>query len=163
MSARLGETPHYRYRLKVEVEPTERETITSALEDEPFELGERLGLAPLLAQIEEGELDVETSSETQLAHFDRDIEMLSVYLPQYIIGKEVFVRPTPGAPILVGWMIVGRAGQVVRLALDVRWEPNAEQIVDGGPDVDAVIARWAELPEWVRDAMRMGHPRLRAL
>jgi hypothetical protein len=116
-----------------------------------------------MQQIEDGALDVEVSSETQLTRFENDVEVLSVYLPQYIIGKEVFVRPTAGAPILLGWMIVGRSGQVVRLALDVRWDANAEQIVDGGPDVDAIVARWAELPEWVRDAMRISHPRLRSL
>jgi hypothetical protein len=160
---RLGTKPHYRYQLKVDVEPTERETITSALEDEPFELGELIGLPKIMQQIEDGALDVEASSETQLMRFESDVEVLSVYLPQYIIGKEVFVRPTPGAPILVGWMLVGRSGQVVRLALDVLWDAAAEQIVDRGPDVDAIVARWAELPEWVRDAMRMRHPRLRAL
>jgi hypothetical protein len=160
---RLGTAPHYRYQLKVDVEPTERETITSALEDEPFELGERIGLGKIMQQIEDGALDVEASSETQLTRFESDVEVLSVYLPQYIIGKEVYVRPTAGAPILVGWMIVGRSGQVVRLALDVRWDATAEQIVDGGPDVDAIVARWTELPEWVRDAMRISHPRLRSL
>jgi len=160
---RLGTTPHYRYQLKVDVEPTERETITSALEDEPFELGELLGLPKLMKQIEDGGLDIEASSESQLARFESDIEVLSVYLPQYVIGKEVFVRPTRGAPILEGWMIVGRSGQVVRLVLDVRWDANAEQIVDSGPDLDAIVERWGNLPEWVRDAMRLSHPRLRAL
>jgi hypothetical protein len=149
--------------LRVEIEPTERETIASALEDEPFELGERVGRAAIERQLDEGTLSFEVSTVERLEHFERDVGMLSIYLPQYVIGKEVFVRPTKGAPILDGWMVVGRSGESVRLALDVRWDANHEQIMDDGPDVRALEKRWDELPEWVRDAMRLKHPRLRAL
>jgi hypothetical protein len=155
--------PHYQYLLDVEIEPTDVGMLRDALEDEPFEIGERMGKDELARALNDGSLRFEAHSVDRLPHFERDVGMLSVYLSQYIRGREVYVRPTQGAPILRGWMIVGRLGETVRLELDLLWDARAETIDDRGPDVDDAATRWRELPEWARDALRLEHPRLRSL
>jgi hypothetical protein len=155
--------PHYKYSLSVEIEPTDIGVIRDALEDEPFAIGDLMGKPALERAIASGLLAFEAESVAELPHFERDIGTLSVYLSQYIIGREYFVRPTQGAPILRGSMIVGRMGETVRLELDVLWDARAQKIDDNGPDLAEATRRWAELPVWARDALRLEHPRLRAL
>jgi len=159
----MTQEPHYWYKLDVDIEPTDRGTLNDALEDEPFDIGERLGRSQLTRSINEGRLEFEAMSVERLEGFERDIGVLSVYLSQYIVGREVLVRPTQGAPILKGWMIVGRLGETVRLELDLLWDPHAEKLIDRGVDEADVATRWSELPEWARTALRLDHPKLRAL
>src|SRR5579859_4596553 len=132
--------------------------MVDALEDEPFEIGERISKTELGRSLQDGRLLFEAMSVERLAHFERDVGMLSVYLSQYIIGREVFVRPTQGAPILKGWMIVGRQGETVRLELDLLWDAGDEKLIDRGVDEEEAAKRWGELPEWARTALRMDHP-----
>jgi len=153
----------YAYELRVEIEPTDVGVLIDALEDEPFALRDYLGEEELVRRIRSRELVVETRVAERWTEFDRDLEVLSIYLSQYILGREILVRPTRGAPILKGWKVVARRGEVVRLDLDLLWDPRAEQIVCHGEDLGAVVARWTEFPEWLRSALRITHPRLRAL
>lgn len=155
--------PHYRYDLKVEIPATDAAVLLDALEDEPFGLKARLGEAELRRQIRALDLSVQANTEEQWSDFEADINVLSVYLSQYIIGREIFVQPTEGAPRLEGWKVIGRRGETARLKLDLSWDPADKSVIDGDEDVKDVVRRWPELPEWVRSAMRAKHPTLRAL
>jgi len=162
----IDDGPHYRYELRVAVEPTDRGTLVDALEDEPFVIGELIGLPEVFRRIGEGELYFEAKSLERIERFDRDIEVLSVYLSQYVIGREYHVRPTLGAPIVEGWKVIGRAGEVARLLLDFRHrktQEHQEDEIERDEDMEDMIERWATLPIWIRDAMRIKYPRLRAL
>jgi hypothetical protein len=153
----------YAYELRVEIEPTDVGVLIDALEDEPFALRDLLGEEELVRRIRSRELVVEARSPERWEAFERDLEVLSIYLSQYIVGREVVLRPTRGAPIVKGWKVVARRGEVVRLDLDLLWDPRTEQILDHGEDLAAITERWHELPEWLRSALRVMHPRLRAL
>ncbi|HZO14253.1 MAG TPA: hypothetical protein VFB62_13370 [Polyangiaceae bacterium] len=153
--------PHWRYLLHVEIHPTDAAVLKDALEDEPFGLKKRLGAAELNRQIDHFEISVDAHSLERWDDFDHDIEILSVYLSEYIEGTEIHVQPTKGAPVLHAWKVVGRRGEVVRLEREVHWED--ESIVLGDEHLEPLKKRWASFPEWVRDAMRLKYPRLREL
>ena len=108
-------------------------------------------------------MSIDLTRRTPLPGFAKDIETLSVYLSQYIIGREFHEEPTQGAPILNGWKIVGRRGECVRLPLDLQWSAAEESILDYDEDLGEVEKRWRELPRWMQDAMRIKHPHLRKL
>lgn len=153
----------YRYDLHVEIEPTDVGVLLDALEDEPFALRELLGSAELETRIRSRELVVREVSPARWTGFDQDLEILSIYLSQFIVGRELILTPTRGAPLLRGERIVACRGEVVRLPLDLLWDPREGEVVDHGDDLALVAERWAELPEWLRSALRRTHPRLRAL
>jgi hypothetical protein len=153
--------PHWRYLLHVEIHPTDAAVLRDALEDEPFGLKKRLGAAEIDRQIDAFEISVDAQSLERWDDFDKDIEILSVYLSEYIEGTEIQVEPTKGAPVLHAWKIVGRRGEVVRLEREVSWDEQS--IVVGEEELAPLKKRWASFPEWVRDAMRLKHPHLREL
>ncbi|MBM4373878.1 MAG: hypothetical protein FJ095_02255 [Deltaproteobacteria bacterium] len=153
----------YRYELHVQIEPTDVGVLVDALEDEEFGLRELLGEEELVARIRSRELTVSERSTSRWASFDHDLEVLSIYLSQYIVGRELELTPTRGAPIVRGEKVVARRGEVIRLALELSWDPSTGEIRDDGEDLAALVERWPDLPEWVRAAMRLTHPRLRAL
>jgi hypothetical protein len=160
----IDDEPHYRYSLHVPVEPTDRGTLVDALEDESFAIGAKIGFPELFRRIDEGELYFEAKSLERIAGFEHDIEVLSVYLSQYIVGREYHVRPTRGAPLIEGWKVIGRSGEVVRLLLDFRYRKTGqEDDLEHDEDLEDLIERWPSLPLWLRDAMRLKYPRLRAL
>jgi hypothetical protein len=154
---------HYRYRLRVEVEPTDASVLKDALEDEPFGLRQRYGLAEIHRQLDEFELVFEAASAARWEDFDSDLEVLSVYLSQYIVGFEVHVRPTAGAPLLRAQKVVACRGEVVRLEADVLWQPREQEIELGQEELTDLVRRWEAFPEWLRNAMRIKHPRTRGL
>ena len=86
-----------------------------------------------------------------------------MYLSQYIIGREIVITPTLGAPKLQGWLVVGRRGETERVDLDLRWDADEEAVVDDGEDVAKLAARWPTLPEWLKSSMRIKFPKLAAL
>lgn len=153
----------YRYDLKVEVPATDVGVLVDALEDEAFTLRTVLGAKELERQIREQEIVVAVTTEERWPTFDKDVEILSVYLSQYIIGREMIITPTLGAPRIEGWLVVGRRGETARVDLDLRWDADEEAVVDEGEDVPKLAARWAELPEWLRSSMRIKFPKLAAL
>jgi hypothetical protein len=153
----------YGYTLRVEIGGDERGTLRDALEDEPFGIRDRLtlGTSALEAMIDDGEIVFEQTLDAPFPEFERDIGTLSVYLSQYIIGREIWIEPTPGAPVLKGWKVVGRMGETARLALDLDWDPRAQEVVDHDEDLRDARAQWDKLPEWLRTALRAKHPELR--
>lgn len=151
----------YTYQLQVDISGDERGTIHDALEDEPFAIREVLGNPALEAMIDAGEILFVRTLDAPFAEFERDIGTLSVYLSQYIIGREIQIEETPGAPVLRGWKVVGRQGETARLALDLDWDARAQKVVDHDEDVRDARARWATFPEWLRTALRAKHPELR--
>ncbi len=153
----------YRYDLRVEIPATDVGVLVDALEDEAFTLRNVIGAKELERQIRAQELVVAVTTEDRFATFDKDIEILSVYLSQYIIGREIVITPTLGAPKLDGALIVGRRGETERVDLDLRWDADEEAVVDEGEDLVKLAARWSTLPEWLRSSMRIKFPRLSAL
>ena len=154
---------HWRYHLALEIDAIDAPVLVDALEDEPCLIRDRIGRREIERRIREGLLDFHAMSLERLDGFERDIATFSVYLSSYVVGREIEVRPTLGAPLVRGWKIVARQGEVVRLALDLGWSAHDESIVDADEDVADVAGRWAELPEWMQNAMRIKHPRLRAV
>ncbi len=158
-----SQQPYFLYRLHVDIEPTDAPVLRDALEDEPFGLRYRIGQHALNRQLSEYELSVNAHSSQRWDDFDKDIEVLSVYLSQYIVGYEMQVRPTAGAPLLDGWKVVGCRGEVVRLLIGLEWNAREEQVVIHQEDIADLTKRWEQLPEWLRNAMRLKYPRLSAL
>jgi hypothetical protein len=157
------EPTQYRYDLRVEIPATDVGVLVDALDDEEFTLRTLLGAKELERRIREQELVVEVTTEERRPSFDKDIEILSVYLSQYIIGREIVIEPTQGAPRLQGWLVVGRRGETARVDLDLRWDADEEAVVDEGEDVPRLAARWETLPEWLKASMRIKFPKLAAL
>lgn len=153
----------YRYDLRVEIPATDVGVLVDALEDEAFTLRTFLGAKELERQIREQELVVAVTTKERWPSFDKDVEILSVYLSQYIIGREMIITPTLGAPKVQGFLVVGRRGETERVDLDLRWDADEEAVVDEGEDVASLARRWPELPEWLRSSMRIKFPRLAAL
>lgn len=163
MSTSTPGPTQYRYDLRVEIPATDVGVLVDALEDETFTLRSFLGAKELERRIREQELVVDVTTEERWPSFDKDIEILSVYLSQYIIGREIVIEPTQGAPRLQGWLIVGRRGETERVDLDLRWDAAEEAVVDEGEDVAKLAARWEALPEWLKSSMRIKFPKLAAL
>lgn len=153
----------YRYDLRVDIPATDVSVLLDGLDGEDFFLREVLGKKELERRIKEQDLLVEVETLERWPAFDKDIEVLSVYLSQYIIGRELVITPTQGAPKIEGFIVVGRSGETARMALDVRWDPIEETVIDEGEDVAALAKRWDTLPEWLRTAMRAKHLALAAL
>lgn len=155
--------PYFLYRLHVDIEPTDALVLRDALEDEPFGLKNRFGAWALNKQIEDFELSINADSEMRWDDFESDIEVLSIYLSQYIVGHEIRVEPTAGAPLLDGWKVIGRRGEVERLRVDLSWDVREQRVVIGDEDMHDLVDRWAALPEWLQSALRLKYPRLAAL
>jgi hypothetical protein len=152
--------PHWRYDLSVEINATDAAVLVDGLAGEPFGLRARLGVEELERRIRELDLRVRAKSDVRWTDFERDIEILSIYLPQDIVGRELHVQEIAGLVAVDGWKIAGRRGETARLWLDVDWDPEALEIVDRGEDVADVIRRWDVLPEWIRSSLRAKHPSL---
>jgi len=153
----------YRYDLKVEIPATDVGVLVDALEDEAFTLRTFLGAKELERRIREQELVVAVTTEERWPDFDKDVEILSVYVSQYNNGRELTIEPTQGAPRLTGWLVVGRRDETARVELDLRWDAAEEAVVDEGEDVARLAARWTTLPEWLKASMRIKFPKLAAL
>ena len=158
-----GAAHHFRYQMRVEVEPVDAAMLRDALEDEPFGLKERYGMAAIERQLKDHVLEVDTSSTSRWDDLTADLEILSVYLSQYIVAHEIEVSPTAGAPILRAWKIVACRGESVRLDCDALWDHRNERVELHDENQDALVERWSDLPEWLRNALRLKYPRLSAL
>jgi hypothetical protein len=154
--ARTFQSP-YRYELHVEIPATDAAVLVDALEGEPFGLGKRLGADELNRQIRELELSVRTTSSQRWDDFEKDIEILSIYLPQFIEGREIHVDAGAVPPKVEGWKIVGHRGETERLRLDVSWDEESGAVVGGGDDIADIERRWSTLPSWMQSALRTKH------
>ena len=153
----------YRYDLKVEIPATDVAVLVDALEDEAFTLRRIIGAKELERQLREQELVIAVTTGERWPSFDKDVELLSRYLSDYVIGREMIIEPTEGAPTLKGWLVVGRRGETERVDLDLRWDEGEEAVVDEGEDVPKLAARWSTLPEWLKSSMRIKFTKLAAL
>jgi hypothetical protein len=153
----------YRYDLRVEIPATDVSVLIDGLDGEEFSLRDIVGKKELERRIREQDLVVEIETLERWTGLDKDIEVLSVYLSQYIVGRELVIIPTLGAPKIQGFLVIGRSGETARVALDVRWDPREETVIDEGEDVADLARRWETLPEWLRTAMRAKHLKLAAL
>lgn len=150
----LLERPFHRYDLSVDVPATEAAVLVDALAGERFTIKDRLGWATLKDQIErEQRIFIEVISDNAWPDFERDIQTLSVYLSEPISGREVYVSPGGDAPLLKGWIILGRRGETARIQLDIDWDEDANMLVDRGVDRAEIGPRWNDLPPWVKDAL----------
>jgi hypothetical protein len=154
--------PVYEYFLDVEIPSEDVGTLLDALDDEPFGLREHLGAAEVRRRILHGRLIFAERRAEPFGAFEQDVGILSVYLSQYVVGREYVIEPTPGAPVLTGWKIVGRLGETERLLLDLAWDARAQSVVDNDEDIRDAARRWEEIPRWLQDALRAKHPILRA-
>lgn len=151
------------YQLDVEIEPVDIDTVVDGLSGESLAVRALLGDAELIRRLKSGHFKFERVADEAFIEFERDVAMVSVYVPEYVVGREVRVEPTRGAPVLEGWKVIGRLGETARLKLDLAWDPREGEIVDRDEDLGDAARRWRELPEWVRDALRVKYPGLRAL
>jgi hypothetical protein len=145
--------PFYRYHLVVEIPATEVAVLVDALDGEELSLRERIGKEELRRQLEEQRIELDVQADDGWPDFQREIGALSSYLSEPISGREIHVEPGPGGPLFNGWVILGRRGETERLALDLGWSPEAQDLVDRGIDVVRARKRWKELPEWVRSRL----------
>jgi hypothetical protein len=156
----LLEKPFYRYDLKVDVPATEVAVLVDALEGERLSIKTRLGWPTIKAQLElEQRITVQVISDESWPDFENDIRAISVYLSEPITGREVYVAPGGDAPMLEGWLIVGRRGDSARVPLVLAWDEDQNMLVDRGVDRAELEPRWDDLPDWVKDAIG---PELRA-
>ena len=145
-----------------EIDAMDLESLTSGLEDEPdFSLGALLGHEALAAQLTEGALMFDVVTSERFEPFGKCIEILSVYLPEYVSGIEI-AESLDGAGRRRGvecWRYVGRSGEVVRVALEhaIGFDRG---VVAGAEDVADLRARWRELPQWARDAFKLTYGEL---
>jgi hypothetical protein len=162
MRLQAGSTaPYYLYELRVEISATDAAVLVDAIEGEPLGLRTRIGAAEIERQIRELELSVAARSDARWDDFEKDLEILSVYLAQDIVGLEVHVTPGASGDAVEAYRIVGHRGETARLRLDLAPDPKTGELT-GAENLAELARRWPTLPEWIRSAMRNKHPTLAA-
>jgi hypothetical protein len=147
----------YRYLLRHSIAGEDLEPLTSGLEDESgFRLGEVVGVPEVARMIAEGELDVDVQTTERFFAFGGAIEILSVYLPEYVSGVEIVEEFDVGLrrTRIECWRYIGRQGELIAVPLEFALTLTRE-IVAGKEDVRALRAMWRELPQWARDAYKL--------
>ncbi|HYV44357.1 MAG TPA: hypothetical protein VFA20_05815 [Myxococcaceae bacterium] len=146
----------YRYLLEHSIAGEDLEPLRSGLEDEQgFRLHELVGRAPLEQMLEEGELDIDTSTSDRFFAFGPSIEILSVYLPEYVSGVEVAETLDHGLNRrrIECYRYIGRRGELVTVPLEYAMSLDRE-IVPGHEDLSRLREMWHELPTWARVAYK---------
>ncbi len=154
-----------RYLMDHEVDAMDLEPLRSGLEDErEFALAALVGERALAEMLRDGMLRFDVTRPEPFAAFAKCIEILSVYLPEYVSGIEILeALDAAGRRRSVAcWRHIGRSGELARVALDHAVSVGRE-IVPGGEDVAALRAGWKDLPRWARDAFKLTYPELRDL
>jgi hypothetical protein len=152
----------FRYIMDQEIDAMDLEALSSGLEDEPqFALGALLGEGGLAAQLAGGALTFDVAVPERFESFGKCIEILSVYLPEYVSGIEIAVDlDASGRRRRVEcWRYIGRGGEVVRVALQHAIALDRE-VLPGPEDVVELRARWRELPQWARNAFKLTYEEL---
>src|SRR5260221_9072065 len=147
----------FRYVMNVEVDAMDLEPLQSGLEDEPgFQLGRLVGEKELGAMLADGELRFDLTVEARFHDFGACLEVLSVYLSEYLSGVEV-VEELDGAGRRASvrcWRYVGRRGELIKVPLEHAISMGRE-VVPGREDVSALREMWPGLPQWARDAYKL--------
>jgi hypothetical protein len=150
--------PFHRYALRVDVPATEVAVLADALDGDDVRLKDRIGKDELARQLAEQRIVLAAEPAERWTDFGRDFETLSTYLSEPIVAQELHAEPVAGGPPRVeGTRLLGRRGQVTRLALDVAWDEARHTLVDRGVDMEAAERRWSELPPWVQATLRHGN------
>lgn len=152
----------YRYILRHTVSSEDRETLESALEDEPgFRLGELAGADAIAEMLRALELEVDVTRSQRFFGFGPSIEAMSVYLPEYVSGVEVVEeRDALGRTSRIEcWRYIGRRGELLVVPLLYALTPERE-VVPGTEDVSRLRAQWPQLPLWARNAYKLTYAEL---
>src|SRR6266513_1312283 len=110
----------YRYLLQHSISGEDLEALTSGLEDErEFRLAELAGAAPLAQMLKDGELDIDVETGERFFAFGGAIEILSVYLPEYVSGIEIVEELDIGLKRtrIECWRYVGRKGELITVPM----------------------------------------------
>lgn len=146
----------YHYRLDHSIAGEDLEALCSGLEDEAgFRLAELVGQQALAAMLEEGELRLDVRTAQRFFAFGPSIEILSVYLPEYVTGSEVAETLDHGLnrSRIECFRYVGRRGELITVPLEYALSLERE-IVVGHEDLPRLRAMWHELPTWARVAYK---------
>jgi hypothetical protein len=147
----------YRYLLRHSISGEDLEALTSGLEDErEFRLPELVGVDAVSAMLKDGELDVDVEVSERFFAFGGAIEILSVYLPEYVSGVEIAETLDLGLKRtrIECWRYIGRQGELVAVPLSYALSLTRE-IIPGKEDVAALRKNWRDLPQWARDAYKL--------
>ncbi len=144
----------FRYLLSAEIPATSLRRVRDALRDEPLSLRDRIGSDELARQLDEFKLCVDLAFDEEWGELVADIEILSTYLPSPVIGTEIHAAAHSDPR---GWRLLGRAGEVVRIALDVVRLPDGTIEVIGENE-EQLRAQLATLPRWAQSLLA---PRLK--
>jgi hypothetical protein len=148
----------HRYELRVDVPATEVAVLADALDGDDVHLKDRIGKEELARQLADQRIALDARPAERWPDFGRDFETLSTYLSEPIAAEELHAEPgSGGAPHLEGTRLLGRRGQVTRLALAVTWDDATGSLISHGVDMEAARRRWSELPPWVQATLQHGH------
>lgn len=146
----------FRYVLQHSIAGEELESLRSGLEDEGgFRLHELVGKGSLEKMLDEGELEIDAWVNERFFAFGPGIEILSVYLPEYVIGVEVAETLDHGLNRrrVECYLYIGRRGELVTVPLEYAVSLDRE-IVPGQEDLPRLRQLWRELPTWARVAYK---------
>jgi hypothetical protein len=149
--------PFHRYELHADVPATEVAVLKDALDGDDLRLRDRIGKDALAKQLGDQRIDLDAEPSEAWPDFDHDVLVLSTYLSEAIVARELHAEPSPNGAKLSGFRLLGRRGQVTRLALTVSWDDAKHTVVDAGVDMEAARARWKELPAWVQATLEHGN------
>ena len=150
-------TGRYTYAMDHDISGEDLEPLSSGLEDERgFVLGELVGQNELAKMLGAAHLDFHVTVAERFRPFDQCIEILSVYLPEYVFGVEVVEELDVGLKrsSVRCWRYIGRRGEVVKVALEYAVSLNRE-ILPGREDVASLRAMWTTLPQWAQNAYKL--------
>ncbi len=152
----------YRYLIDHSISREELEPLQSGLEDEAgFRLAELVGKSALEQMLHAAHLEVDVTVAERFFAFGAAIEILSVYLPEYVSGVEVVelfdagLRP---ARIEV-WRYVGRRGELLTVPLSYALSLQRE-VIAGKEDLVQLRQLWPRLPQWARDGYKLSYDEL---
>jgi hypothetical protein len=146
----------FRYLLEHSIAGEDMEPLRSGLEDEGgFRLQELVGRDVLEKMLDEGELEIDALVNERFFAFGPSIEILSVYLPEYVIGVEVAETLDHGLNRrrVECFRYIGRKGELVTVPLEYAVSLDRE-IVPGHEDLSRLRQMWRELPTWARVAYK---------
>lgn len=142
----------YRYLVHIDVPATHAAVLRDALQDEPLSMGSVLGAEELQRQLDELTISIDVVRDARWDELDSDIEILSTYLAAPVLATEVAVGPDVHA-----WRLIGRAGEVVRVKLDVA--RDADGTIDiRGENLEGLAMQLPTLPRWAQSLLAQRLP-----
>ncbi len=152
----------YRYLLDHPISQEDLESLQSGLEDETdFRLAELVGKDDLARMLDRAHLLFDITVGQRFFAFGGAMEVLSVYLPEYVSGVEIVEELDHGLrrSRVECWRYVGRQGELLTVPLTFAVGLDRE-IIAGKEDTAALRKLWRELPQWARDAYKLTYDEL---